>query len=366
MLESDLRDLFGRQAADDPPAAHISIQAACRIGRGRLRKRRAATMGTPLLAAGAVVAVAVSGALTGAQPHSRAMHVNQPAAHDSTVPTHFDPQDAYASFGWLPPGVLADGGSTARDEVTLEADSGGAGRAGYEWIGYARGTCRQAGGYLVCGGVPVVRITGSAPTVHGGPAYWGIGGQVPGASVKAGVTTTHVLAHSWAGGGWAILNGTPNGLLRIARNIRLDLPTRIRYPVQLTGVPASWRMEWSDYDPKPGEPASSNFSVYTGPFSAQSPFMTPFVQLDVEPSSGQSCPAEQDSRYLDGHKIVLYNTYSVGYKGPAATLCSSNVHGSYVNIAENGHVAIGLESLFSQHLTLLGPDVSRWTTQPLN
>jgi YVTN family beta-propeller protein len=63
MLESDLRALFERQAASDLPPAPISIPAIYQSGRARLRWHRAGAIGSPLLAAGAVLALALSGAV---------------------------------------------------------------------------------------------------------------------------------------------------------------------------------------------------------------------------------------------------------------------------------------------------------------
>ena len=66
MLEDNLRTLFTVEAAADQPPSHISVPVAGRSARVRQRMWRALTIGSPLLAAAAVIAViATSVALTG-------------------------------------------------------------------------------------------------------------------------------------------------------------------------------------------------------------------------------------------------------------------------------------------------------------
>jgi len=66
MLEDNLRTLFTVEVAADQPPSHISVPVAGRSARVRQRMWRAFTIGSPLLAAAAVIAViATSVALTG-------------------------------------------------------------------------------------------------------------------------------------------------------------------------------------------------------------------------------------------------------------------------------------------------------------
>ena len=57
MLEDNLRTLFALEAEADPPMSHISVPAAGRSARMRQRQRRALTIGSPVLAAAAVIVV---------------------------------------------------------------------------------------------------------------------------------------------------------------------------------------------------------------------------------------------------------------------------------------------------------------------
>lgn len=68
MLESELRDLFERQATADQPPSPVSISAICRRGRVRLRWWRAGVIGSPLLAVGVVLGLTLGGAVPPARP----------------------------------------------------------------------------------------------------------------------------------------------------------------------------------------------------------------------------------------------------------------------------------------------------------
>jgi hypothetical protein len=60
MLEDNLRTLFTVEAEADQPPSHISVPAAGRRARVRQRVWRALTIGSPVLAAAAVIAVIVT------------------------------------------------------------------------------------------------------------------------------------------------------------------------------------------------------------------------------------------------------------------------------------------------------------------
>ena len=68
MLESELRELFERQAAADQPPPLVSISAICHRGRVRLLRRRAGVIGSPLLAVGVVFGLFLGGVVPSASP----------------------------------------------------------------------------------------------------------------------------------------------------------------------------------------------------------------------------------------------------------------------------------------------------------
>jgi hypothetical protein len=115
--ESDLRVLFKRQAATELPPASISIPAARRIGRARLLRRRAVRLASPVLAAGAVVAV-VLGVLVAAGPHQPVTPSGTPAA-----PKLFNPLVPYAAVTWYPYQPTLVGGTYWHTALLLRASS---------------------------------------------------------------------------------------------------------------------------------------------------------------------------------------------------------------------------------------------------
>jgi hypothetical protein len=108
-------------------------------------------------------------------------------------------------------------------------------------------------------GTDTGQITGQAPPVNGGPAFW----------------TSSSLLWWYARGGWAILSG-PGPLSRpvqaelvgIADSIRYVPDTRLPalFPVQLTGVPASWAVRSVYYARDGRSLRAAEYQVATGPF----------------------------------------------------------------------------------------------------
>lgn len=117
MLETDLRDLFARQAASELPPTPISIPAARHIGRARLLRRRATAFGSPVLAAGAVVAVVLAG-LFAASPRQPATTPGGPAA-----PELFNPLVPYATATWYPYRPSLVNGADWHTALLLQASS---------------------------------------------------------------------------------------------------------------------------------------------------------------------------------------------------------------------------------------------------
>ena len=116
MIESQIRELFTGIARGEPEISLVDAELARRRGRARLRWRRAAAAGTPLLAAATVVAVVVTVGLTPAHPRlGTAVIGNGPAA-----PRQFNPLVPYLSFGWLPAGQSLVMGGVRRTVVSIE------------------------------------------------------------------------------------------------------------------------------------------------------------------------------------------------------------------------------------------------------
>jgi hypothetical protein len=353
MLEQALRELFEQRTAMDQPPVRASIARAARDGRTLRRRRRAGAIVTPIFAAGAVAAVAIAIAMTPAQTGSRPPRPGTTAKPPppSLVPSRFNPQYAYAAFGWLPAGAAFTSGSTAPGLITLIANNG---RYRWLWIGYARDACHIRSHFLMCGRQPVVRITGRATDVDGRPAYWGYGALVPGEPIGPGEPGTHLLAYQFAGG-WATLSAPPASLQKVAENARTTVPAKIRYPVQLRGIPVAWRMSGSTYFTGPAGLESYYFSVRVS--------ATFGLDLNVGPGVGTVCAGQ--SAVVAGQQVLLSS--EPGGSAPATySLCAPHDQGFGVSIDETGSFAPGVVPLFQSYLTLLGLDPASWTTQPLN
>ena len=232
MLETELRELFDRQASGDQPPCQISITAVSRSARSRLRLRRAGVVAAPLLAAGAVAAIvlltAVPAGQRGTRPHPALHPAPMPAA-----PTYFDALRPYLSFGWLPAGSTVISGKTGRTAQYLDA-----GRPGLtEWTlaAYTTGQCRFTRSQMTCAGLSSAfdpQRTTRAPDIDGHTAYWGPG----------------VLIFQYAHGGWAKLTFRNRAdALRIAEHVSFGAATApLRFPAQLTGMPAGLAGELCD------------------------------------------------------------------------------------------------------------------------
>lgn len=359
MLEQAIAELFDQQASEQQPPASASIAMATRAGRAQRRRRRIVAVGTPLLAAVAVAAIAVTGALSHTANQPRPAQQDKPAHSLPVAPRLFNPYYAYAVFGWLPAGVSFVGGSTAPGGISLDASSNSTNGTQWLWNGYPHGRCHLEGRLLMCGKLSVARVSGRAPSLDGQRAYWSIGPQNPGESISPTATAPHALAYQYAGGGWATLeSGTRVGLLKMARNIRM-VQVQISYPVQLVGVPASWRITTSSFASSgPGLASPEGSFDFTIRASAKAQ-----VLLNVTRSGDSYCQGQR--RVLDGQHVILNSPYRTAM-GLDHALCAPDDHGEYVRIDEIGHPAIGLTPLFRFHLKLLGLDPASWTDRPLN
>jgi hypothetical protein len=361
MLEQALAELFEQQASADQPPTRASVAQAARNGQALRRRRRAGAVVTPLFAAAAVAAVALAAAVP---PGHIGKHAAVPPAGAAAglLPRHFNPQYQYVTFGWLPSGASFTGGWTVAGSVNIQADSTlphptRSGVTGYSWrwSGYARGKCHLDRTVLVCGGQSVMRITSRAREVDGKPAYWGYGPQSPGGSLNIPESLAPRLLAYEFGGSWATLGAPRSGLLKVARNIRMDL-AEIRYSVHLAGVPASWRIVNSSYWSSPAGPASSSFSVRAS--------ATSHVDLDMGPV--RILPCQGQRLVVAGVHVLVSRDYPTAPYPVTYTLCAPSDHRAWVRIDETGRAGIGVVALFRSHLTLLGLDPTHWTTQPLN
>ncbi len=395
MRESDLRVLFKRQAATELPPAPISIPAARRIGRARLLRRRAGAIGSPVLAAAAVVGVVL--AVVAASPR-------QPTAQAGPAPQRFNPLVPYAAMTWYPYQPRLVGSNDWRTTLMLRASTpspAGVQVDATQVVLYAAGWCTLKSASLSCGATTAstraqMTVTGTAPDVQGQPAYWAdfTGGNLSRLRALAGIR--RVLAFQYARGGWALVQstGTPADLVRVAGSLRYNQTASLRFPVRLTGLPSAWSdvLYASVVQPAPGvqEPTQDELVIGSPANLPGTPLRNPLTIItSTQPVQGPKCriatspavragknskpaskPTAKDSTpttcpssVINGDRAYLNTPPDPGKQ----TLFSPDADGLYVYLQTwSPQAPLSPTAVFAHDLRLLGPDPAMWTTAPLS
>jgi hypothetical protein len=384
-LETRLRDHFEQVAARDQPPSNVSIAAASSRGQSALRWRGARRIGVPALAASAVLAVALAGVLPVADAR------RPPGAQLAGVHGQLNPLIPYAAFSWLPAGERVSSGGSSRTSVELST-----GVAGWQLAVYARGQCHRTmhapgaihgrpAPWLVCGSLPLEQyaLTGTAPAVRGHEAFWGPAFGPEGKWIHS------ALVWTYESGGWAVLSRTVvikhpvQTIFRIADGVMFGSPLSQpdRFAVQLTHVPADWRVSTAYFQRSHGMQLAYQYYVTTSTaaslgvrpgwqFSANLPF------LDIFKSESWACyfypggsRGSSVRQVINGYHVILthFPALKGAYSGlPWEQLCAPDADGLTVMISSWGtHPEVPLTTLF-RNMKLLGLDrPSNWTTQPL-
>jgi hypothetical protein len=405
--ENAVRDLFAEVVAtEDPPPSTVSITAAQRSGRRRLRVRRIYLPGLAPVAA--AVAVALIATLPATLHSTEAV---RPAPHVRlrAEPRPFNPLVPYASFGWLPAGFSADASAAgAADEatstsVTLQAIAPSASGQIVTVTVNAAGSCKITGsgvmkilsnrrtarsqpssartvrGFrLACdagaGNSPLMarlrsllpRISAVvAPDVNGRPAFW---------------TSAGTLVWEYASGGWATLS--PDGLaghallLKIASHVRYGDTTPVLFGFRLAKLPVGWGPSGIiDFAPHGGRLLAISWSA--GPTvdpTALSVGVFPPVRHMGSPSYCNFVAGQSRYATLDGTRTLVRNL-NEPYKH-WQSLCANDIDGVqlYLTLDLNtpgsntplpgSNEFNGVLTVF-RHLQLLGPNPGAWTTAPV-
>jgi hypothetical protein len=354
MLETDIRAVYQRMAEiEPPPSSTVSIPAAHRQGRSRLRWRQASLIGAPLLAASAVLAIALSDTvLSGTAPPPARPAEPVPA----TAPAQFSLRP-YAWFGWLP------GSQRGQVEVQLalktQALTVGQPSVAIVLQVQAAHICAVRSDQLACSGAgspqpPNNALGRQVGLVDGHPAYW-----------------NGVLIWQYASGGWAWLGAADRQqALRIAASVRFG-PTAgppVRFPFQLTDVPASWHVgdiltRWLR-----GDLYASVFAVTVGQldnFGSIIP-QSETTAFTVLPAGEQSCTTwmggyDPSEHMVKGYEVLVATSGTTVERSLACVSAS----GLFIAITTERGVPASSLDLFAYHMQLLGPDPANWTTQPI-
>src|SRR5690348_25714 len=365
MIESQIRVLFTEIADSEPVPSRVDVQLARSRGRARLRWRRACVAGGSVLAAAAVVALAVGVGPVRPGPG--------PAAAGPAAPRQFSPLVPYVSFGWLPAGESLNQGGIRPTESYLSA-----GYLGPDWsfAVYARGQCHltASGRGLSCPGSSTLPLRQRAPDVAGHRAFW----FSPG------------LVWQYARGGWARLTipapnlsavlhskqGLAGQALKIARNVRYGVLTRLTFLARFSGLPSQWQVhDISYYVPDGGLLRADEYMLTTGssrfhPHVGDTGVWTDALYVIVHPAprKGTCSPhdpsSQNTSEIINGYRVVLKRFHIGGL--PVQELCGAHADGLWFDIQVFGtHPSIDVASLFRDHMRLLGTNPVNWTRIPI-
>jgi hypothetical protein len=211
-----------------------------------------------------------------------------------------------------------------------------------------------------------------APDVAGHRAFW----YSPG------------LVWQYARGGWAVLSipapnlsavlhskqGLAGTALKIARNVRYGVPTRLMFLARFSGLPSQWQVHnISFYVPDGGLLRADEYMLTTGrsrfhPRVGDTGVWTdaPYIMVHPAPRNGTCSPQERGStrEIIDGYRVVL-KRYRLGGL-PVQELCGAHADGLWFDIQVFGaHPSIDVTSLFKDHMRLLGTNPANWTIQPI-
>jgi len=388
MDEAGARALMERLSTTEQPPSRMDVGLARQRGGTLLRRRRWVLARAPLLAAAAAAALVLGiSAITG--PGGGPGIPPTPSAPQVRHP--FDPLAPYAAFGWLPKAVPRNVSSPNSTRTQLQLDAGSAAKGQFSLTVWARGTCnldaaqvraglrRQHHPLLDCEDADTktgwaANLSRRAPAIAGRPAFWFDG---------------HVLAWEYARRAWATLSvsrrGTPipaAAIVKVAAHVRFAATAKpaVKFPFQLTGLPASWRMlsvaGWRATADGLLAGTSMELGSSTTVGRVDGPITGTVGSIAITPGRS-GCPFFHDSTEASSQRVSLGGVTAIvtNFTGSGAPpyqgLCISVTNGLHVSFLEfpgPGHAGFafgGVTGVFKHHLRLLGPDPANWTTRPL-
>ncbi|HSR85722.1 MAG TPA: hypothetical protein VLM11_16235 [Streptosporangiaceae bacterium] len=323
--------------------------------------------------------------------YHRVAPARPPIANPAPLPGQFDPLAVNMSFGWLPPGEAAVIGATGMVNGSLSVNQvrnpsrSQSPNANSRWrlSDFARDICTFDSGHrrLSCNGQ--FSLSGHAPDIDGHRAFW-----------ESGYWPHQALVWTYAPGYWAELTSTAGfqqsdqTLLRIARSaiIGADATQPVKFAVQLTGVPSGWRIGSTFVTRISGSWLAQVSTVTTGKRvlwadaswpSNGLPQVTTYVGDAAFSASGVSSKGSCSQFFgypiqrrikINGYQVETF-TRTFGRHAitpPFSVLCAPHADGLLVSELLSGwHARLSVTTLF-QHMRLLGPKPSAWTTRPIS
>jgi hypothetical protein len=386
MLEQSLRKLFEQQAEAEPPPGRITVASVLRQGRLRRRRHRIGAAGAPVLAAVAVAAIA----LTGALPLGNLGRTNpQSGGYGRLVGGAFDPSYLAIAFGWLPKGTVVTNGGITPGMESLSTY----GPHGQVWAlaVHAPNACHlsPAERRLDCvnneyGLMPFLgsklSITGRGPAIAGHKSVWVDGGAN--------------LVWQYAPNAWAELQHVSSlsgkaTAARIATGVKYDQHVPLSFAARFTSLPRDWQIiavQFGPYDrvgspPRVArEPRTYEAWDY---LMARLPTISPTTSLDapdepdilIQPTApGGQCFRHPGTRLkhvtIHGYQYTLtYHPFTRhgAWRAFQEYLCGSDADGLSIGLEETGagaHMGFPVTQIM-ERLQLLGNRSSDWVTNPL-
>ena len=209
-----------------------------------------------------------------------------------------------------------------------------------------------------------------APAIGGRPGFW-FGGQA--------------LAWEYARHAWAMLYvsrwGTPVGpatTLKVAAHVRFAATAKpvVKFPFQLTGLPASWRMTsvaaWRATASGLLATTSNELGSTNAVGRVDGPPTGTIGQIVITPGKGR-CPffGGSSQRVDLGGVTAIVTDFPGSGAPPYQGLCipeTDGLHVQFLEFPEPGHAGFafgGVIGVFKHHLRLLGPNPANWTTRPI-
>jgi hypothetical protein len=416
MDENGVRLIFREMAEDELPPVRVNVGLARLRGRRRLRLRRIYARGLVPVAAAAAVALiagltqAFSGQQTAATQAGNGLGV---------APRAFSLAQPYVTWGWLPSVMTMDGErnvQSTQGEIITAVGKGDRMYINLQLQVTAARVCKvvrstppvvsptsalgaRANRDLIAAWIrehpdwrhprpalflecrhtgDVVQLTGKAPAVDGGAAYWAADGN---------------LVWEYARYGWAWLEEnslssdhsklSANAQLRkIAATLRRN-SERFRYGFAWRGAPADWSAT--------APPGGVYFTVIDGRPAPLALDFGPASDAGAPLQIGAIPPADRPAQFACSVWIADADARSITLDGTKATLVTVNNRksGQHYQALCDPHIdGVGLQIVLYRngmgddvpvpgvaslggvlgvfhHLRLLGPDAQNWTTNPL-
>ena len=365
MDEPQVRALFGLLSDAEMPHSRVNIGLARANGRRKRRRRRAVRSGTPVIAV-AVVALFAGGVLPGLPPGPHGPHRSSRPA-DGPAPAaarSFNPLVPYADFGLLPPGDSLYFGNTGPISQYLAA-RGPSGSVAWTLGVYSKGRCNLSSDQALRQLRRGVRTVLRCPVNPSGQANFALKRQGPSVNGHLAFLSGRSLAWEYARGSWAVVTEKSRTahldlMSHVAAGVSFGHGQPLKFPIQLTGLPAAWRVGIVHFAPD-GLVLRGRSVGLIGPKG----FGHMIANLDVTMAGPRSScyfyPNGQSTRRtINGIKVVVNH---LGHQ--TVQVCAAHAHGLFVFVSTYGAQRPGAVSIFSHHLRLLGRDPAGWTTDLL-